>query len=309
MGSFLFCFSDAFAGAGEETVNEIMKGISSSFSLPLRDLLKKEHPSELKNIFSGFSGGFAFSYPLKDTTREKRGTDEQSKEGFRKGIVSATVKYNPISYWYISATFYGYLDFDSEDIWCQDCRASWDPDFSYTFGYDDWHPYTFSLVYSNYGGNRIKPDRDKEETITKFKEGTYSLGWKFVVPRFIEEIFIIHSTGGIGGSITYNLTPKYMDIATLSMQDWKQSISLGLKYVIYKWWYANITLYYYPRSEQKQPWDPDYTYGFGYFDWHPGTISVQYNNYSGNRYPGHKKSPDTGSFKDGSITISWSWMW
>jgi len=35
MGSFLFCFSDAFAGAGEETVDEIMKGISSSFALPL----------------------------------------------------------------------------------------------------------------------------------------------------------------------------------------------------------------------------------------------------------------------------------
>ena len=39
------------------------------------------------------------------------------------------------------------------------------------------------------------------------------------------------------------------------------------------------------------------------------SASVQYNNYSGNRYPGHKKSPDTGSFKDGAITISWSWMW
>ena len=127
MGSFLFCFSDAFAGAGEETVDEIMKGISSSFALPLRDLLKKEHPAEWKNMFSGFSGGFAFSY--------------------------------------------------------------------------------------------------------------------------------------------------------------------------------------YPYPEQKQPWDPDFTYGFGYFDWHPGTISVQYNNYSGNRYPWHKKSPDTGRFKDGAITISWSWMW
>ena len=100
-----------------------------------------------------------------------------------------------------------------------------------------------------------------------------------------------------------------MDVATLSMQDWKQSISLGLKYVIYNWWYANTSLYYYPNPDQKQPWDPDYTYGFGYFDWHPGTISVQYNNYSGNRYPWHRKSPDTGSFKDGAITISWSWMW
>ncbi len=32
-------------------------------------------------------------------------------------------------------------------------------------------------------------------------------------------------------------------------------------------------------------WDPDFTYGFGYFDWHPRTFSLQHNNYAGNRYP------------------------
>jgi hypothetical protein len=61
--------------------------------------------------------------------------------------------------------------------------------------------------------------------------------------------------------------------------------------------------------DQQQPWDPDFTYGIGYYDWHPGTILVQYNNYSGNRLPWRDKSADTGKFKDGSITISWSWTW
>jgi len=305
------CFTNlVFALDDDETVKDIMKGVMSSFSLPLKDLLKKEYPSEWKNLFNGFSGGFGFSYPLKDTIVEDRGlAGKQTNEGFRKSVISATIKYNPISYWFFSTTFYGYLDFESRDLWCPDCRAPWDPDFSYTFGYDDWHPYTFSLVYSNYGGNRLKPNKDKGERFTKFREGTFSLGWKYKLPKYIEQLFKVHPTGGIGISINYNLTPLYMDLASLSMKKRKKTLSLSLKYTIYKWWYANITLYYYPDPEQKQPWDPDYTYGFGYFDWHPGTISIQYNNYSGNRYPWNKPSPDTGRFKDGRISIMWSWAY
>jgi hypothetical protein len=47
----------------------------------------------------------------------------------------------------------------------------------------------------------------------------------------------------------------------------------------------------------------------GYFDWHPGTWSVQYNNYSGNRFPWNPKSPQTGRLKDGSISISIGANW
>ena len=43
--------------AAEETVSEIMKGVLSSFSLPLRDLLKKERFNKnFKVFFSGELG-------------------------------------------------------------------------------------------------------------------------------------------------------------------------------------------------------------------------------------------------------------
>jgi len=83
----------------------------------------------------------------------------------------------------------------------------------------------------------------------------------------------------------------------------------SLQYTTYKNFYANITFYCYLFPKQQQPWDPDFTYGFGYFDWHPDTISIQYNNYSGNRFPWKKTSPGTGSFTNGGFTISWSWAW
>jgi hypothetical protein len=58
---------------------------------------------------------------------------------------------------------------------------------------------------------------------------------------------------------------------------------------------------------QQQPWDPDFTYGFGYFDFHSGTFSVQYNNYSGNRFPWRHRGPHTGTFAYGGISISWGY--
>ncbi len=48
-----------------------------------------------------------------------------------------------------------------------------------------------------------------------------------------------------------------------------------MKYGIHKWLYVTTTAYYYPHRSQQQPWDPDFTYGFGYFDWHPRTFSLQ----------------------------------
>jgi hypothetical protein len=76
---------------------------------------------------------------------------------------------------------------------------------------------------------------------------------------------------------------------------------------VYKFWYATSTLNYYPVASQQQPWDPDYTYGFGYFDFHPGKLSVQYNNYSGNRYPWRQRGAHTGTFAWGGLSLSWGY--
>ncbi|MFQ5628580.1 MAG: hypothetical protein ACE5I1_07455 [bacterium] len=284
---------------GQDSAEKIMKGVFSSFSLPLRDLMKKEHGSEWRNIFTGFSGGFAFDYPLKQTASfASEGIGDQGSRANTNITLSAGIKYNPLSYWYVAVTFYKYLR--------HDLQAPWNPDFSYVFGYDDWHPYTFSLTYANYGGNRLFPDRANGEQRTNFKGGSISLGWKFVLPANLERLFTIHSSGGIGGNLGLNLTPEYMDLASLQVKKWKQTFSLGIKYGIYQWWYWNFTVYYYPHPEQQQPWDPDFTFGVGYFDWHPGAISIQYNNYAGNRYPWHDRK--FALLENGSITISWSWM-
>lgn len=279
----------------KETEEEIMKNVTSSFSLPLNDLIKAGK-TEPKDFISEFSGGFSFSYPIKESTpQEGEGLENQGRISNNLSL-AASLTFRPLSYWFFNATFYKYIN--------ENLKATWSPDFSYTFGYDDWHPYTFSLTYANYGGNRLFPT--KNEVFTDFLSGGFNLAWKFSVPRFIEELFIVHESGGIGGSIAYSVVPNYLDINTQEQKHFKQSLRLNLKYTIYEWFYVNATFFYYPFPEQQQPWDPDFTYGFGFFDWHPGTISIQYNNYSGNRYPWNKNT-GTGGFENGGFSISWSW--
>jgi hypothetical protein len=288
--------------AGGESSGDIIEGLLSSFSLPLQDLFIKKYDSEWRNLLSGLTMGVAFDYPLSSTSRQGGvGSLSQGERGANGATLRLALKYNPLSYWFFSTTLYKYLD--------ESQQASWNPDFTYSFGYDDWHPYTLSLVYANYGGNRFRPEARLGEKFTRFDEGTWSLGWKFRLPGFVEEALTVHPTGGIDCASYINVAPRYVDQSSGTRKNWKQSFSFGCKYTVYKWWYVNFLLYYYPHPDQQQPWDPDFTYGFGFFDFHPGTISLQYNNYSGNRFPWRDKSPETGRFKDGSITLSWSWTW
>lgn len=246
----------------------------------------------------GVSVGKTFTIPLGNSAEQGEGSQGERSRNF---TLATSVKFNLHSYWFFNVTYYTYLN--------QKTKAPWNPDFSYVFGYDDWHPYTFSLLYSNYGGNRLNPNKKRGEKFTRIEEGAISLGWKFPVPPEIEKLFIVHETGGLTGGVNYNLTPRYMNLASLKKEPWKQMLSLSIKYAIYKWWYANITIFYYPIGAQKQPWDPDFTYGFGYFDWHPGTLSIQYNNYSGNRLPWKKNVRGTGRLRDGSLSVAWGLAW
>ncbi len=298
IGLIFACAASIPASAHAEE-NPVIQGILSSYDIPINDLREKPDGGPLKRLFSGFSGNFTLGVPL-DLTADV----VNEGDGFRSRVgntptVRATVKYNPVGAWFAAGTFYYYKD--------GDLQQDWNPDFSYVFGYDDWRPYTFSLVYSNYGGNRINPDRSSGSEVTEFNEGTISLGWKFPLPKKIAKPFLLFKDGGIGCIVNYHVSPQFFDLASSRNRPWKQAASLGCKYTIKGNWYVNWNAFYYPKSFQQQPWDPDFTYGIGYFDWRPGTISIQYNNYSGNRFPWRQRGPDTGRFTDGEFSISWGW--
>ncbi|MES2767348.1 MAG: hypothetical protein V4642_15845 [Bacteroidota bacterium] len=272
------------------TWDEIKEGMMGSFSFSYEELKRKE-------LQEGFTVGSGITIPLQRTPPTNEFGYQTQGQVSNNYAIFGSLTYVPVTFWFWNITAYKYLD--------NKYKAPWNPEFSYRFGYDDWHPYTFSLVYGNYGGNRIFPDEG--EQWTHFNQGNISLGWKFPEPQALANIFLFDTTATIGHSINYNVTPRYTDIKGKSTNKWKQSVSLSTKYTVYEWWYWNFTLFYYPDPSQQQPWDPDFTYGFGYFDWHRGTVTVQYNNYAGNRFFWRNTEQKPGGFLDGSISVSSSW--
>ncbi|BDY03418.1 hypothetical protein [Ferrimonas sp. YFM] len=269
----------------------LWKGVTSSFALPLEHLLDEERP-----WYSGLSGNVAAYYPLKESVVATSDNNVGGIEGTNPSL-TATVKYNPVGNWFATLTLYHYFD--------GDLQQPWEPDYTYVFGYSDWRPYTFSLIYSNYGGNRFSPKEGEKGTY--FERGTWSLGWKFPIPQPWLRPFSIWDDASMGCQVDYHYTPEYFDSEQELYLEHGRSLSLGCKYSFTGNWYLNFNLFHYPDSAQKQPWSPDFTYGFGYFDWRPFTFSLQYNNYSGNRYPWNPSEPGTGRFKDGALMLAWSW--
>jgi len=277
----------------------IWTAVQSSFTFPIHKWQEKKYDEEWKNIASRFSGGFSFGYPLtKSVTQSGEGRDGDLSVS--NISYAASLKFSPIGNWFISGAL---IKYRNEDI-----QKSWNPDFVYTMGYSDWRPYTFSLVYANYGGNRLNPDRPSGEKATIFKQGSWTLGWKFPVSKRFSRLFTLNEGGRLGCNIGYSVVPEFFDAKTSKLRKWKRTGSFGCKYTISGPWYVNITAFHYFDKSQQQPWNPDFIYGFGYFDWRPGTITIQYNNYSGNRWPGREPANNTGRFKSGGISVAWSWV-
>jgi hypothetical protein len=238
----------------------------------------------------------SFDLPLRSGKRNATGASTQGSPPVSP-TMQAELRYQTADYWFAGMTFYRYVLHG---------RAPWNPEFTYVFGYDDWHPNTFSLVYGNYSGNRIHPARGHPFSL--FRQGNVSLGYKFAMPKALDPVFKMDPEHEINCSANANLTPRYMDLQTLTMQRYKRTLSMGCRYSTPGNLYANATFFHFPEGRQQQPWDPDFTYGFGYFDWRPGSVSVQYNNYSGNRLPWNNRRGD-GNFRRGSVSISWSTTW
>lgn len=244
----------------------------------------------------------SFDLPLRGGEGAGVGTGSQGSRG-ASPTVQALLRWHPVldSWWFAQVVFYGYLR--------PDRQQARNPDFTYAFGYDDWHPGTWHLVYANYTGTRFRPDPAQGESRFNFPEGQWTAGYKFALPRALQDVLLVGDGDRTICSGNGHLMPRYEDFATGATKSGKKSLSLACRYERASGWFAQAAVYAYPDRSQQQPWDPDFTYGFGYEDWRPGTVSIRYANYSGNRFPGRSVAPGEGAFRSGSVTISWKVDW
>jgi hypothetical protein len=291
--------ADTTRGAGvsamsnDTATSEVWRNMRTSFALPLEDIGKKP---------GIFVGSLNLWCPIRAIVPRTIPNDpvNPSTQGPPPDnlLAFASVTYFPVGYWFVNASYFQFIN--------RAVKQPWHPDFTYSFGYNDWHPYTFSLIYGNYGGNRFNPDVSKGERVTQFEQGTVSLGFKFPAPKFLRDIAEFHPTSILQHQVAVNTIPSFYSTQTVSYQGWQTFLTLQTRYNVISYFYALLTLFYYPVAGQQQPWSPDFTYGIGYADWHSFTLSVQYNNYAGNRFPWNKPTSESGQLFDGILSVSFN---
>lgn len=209
-------------------------------------------------------------------------------------------KYTDLGYWFLRADAFHYFE--------KDHKAPWEPDFTYAFGYDDWHPYTLGFTYDNYAANNFNPDRSVGEQFTPYSEGTYHLSWKFRIPQVLARPFLLEPESPVSCQVAYNYTPRYRD--NNGIPHWgKRTFNLGCAIPVFAGISFRFNLLHYPDIRQQQPWNPDYTYEVQYNTQALGGFSIAYKNYSGNRYPWRREYANNGGLEHGSISFNWSWIW
>ncbi len=244
-----------------------------------------------------FSVNLAATFPLRTGQSSVSGGSPSSLGPNRQPAPTPTFS-TTLGFNWLGTGLFGQLTFYR--YWDEDSQQPWNPDFGYAFGYNTYQPGTFSLTYGNYGGNRFNPDGD--EHFTQVDEGSiraaYNLEFedRLFAPLYTDETRFFQCEPAV------TTTPSYFDQGSNSDKSFKTSLSLGCRYNIWRGLYLGATAYLYPDADQQQDWDPDYTYSFGWSNWRPGTFSLEYGNYAGNRWPWREGGS---SFSEGAISLNY----
>lgn len=247
-------------------------------------------------LFSGnndkFSGALSFSSGLKEQwisiPNSSATADEKKKIN---QTLNLSLQYSPYSYWFANIT---------SRLPVRD-TSRYTADYRYSFGYDDWHANTVSLVYSNYGDNHFWTSGSRRNTY--FEQGAVTLAYKFSLPKPLENALVINKGDTIICQAGYSWVPRYYDLSNNGIRKNKNVMLGGCGYTFKQHFFVRATAFWYPDRSQQQPWNGDYSYSFGYAGYTPGSFSVQYANFSGTRYPGHQTG--NAKFREGTVSLTW----
>jgi hypothetical protein len=202
----------------------------------------------------------------------------------------------------VNATFY--KDFNPRAV------ARWTNDFSYAIGRYNWRPRRFNFGYENYLNNKYT---DSWKVLgDKFMQGYYFLSYS----HLMNDKYFRHVSLDNSSSFRFTYFARYAikyDVGNNEelkgeLLRGKPSGGAGFRYTIWKNLYVESAFYLYLKGQQA-PWDPDYSYGFGYFDWRSFRVSVTYGNWAVNRFPWKKKDYPYYGFLDGNFRLVVNYIW
>jgi hypothetical protein len=197
-----------------------------------------------------------------------------------------------------------YYDFNPK------AAAFWTSNYTYSIGRYNWKPYRFNYGYENYLNNRYKDNI--KQVGDKFLQGYYFLSFSHPLFDTMPKVFRFDESSSFKVTYFARYSIKYMDKFNHlngGLDNGKFILGAGMRYTIIKKFYIEGAVYYYPEMNKKQPWDPDYSYGFGYFDWRSFRLSLTYGNWAVNRFPWNHMEYKRYGFLDGNFRITFNWIW
>jgi hypothetical protein len=186
--------------------------------------------------------------------------------------------------------------------------ARWIADYTYSIGRYNWRPRKFNFGYENYVNNKYTDNLD--EFSQKFMEGYYFASYNFVFPDNIAEKIRIDSTSNVKFTPFARFAFRYRDEFEAVHYEGKPTIGIQGRITLFWNIYCEGGLYYYFQPVFRQlPWDPDFTFGFGHFNWKAFRLSLTYGNWAINRFRGKNQIYNDYGFIDGNFKFTFNWIW
>lgn len=228
-------------------------------------------------------------------------SDYPSLQSEYRSALSLFLRYRVYEEFYAMTNFF--YDFNKR------AAARWIADFTYAFGRYNWRPYKLNFGYENYQNNKYTDSPDM--LFQKLTEGYFFVSYGYGLPRGIARFIRIDST------TNFRLTPfarwafRYRDEHEVVHYEGKPTLGLSSRLTLFWNIYIEGAVYYWGQDIgfRQLPWDPDYSYGFGYFDWRSFRLSLTYGNWAVNRWPGKKNIYPNYGFLDGNFRLTANWIW
>lgn len=201
----------------------------------------------------------------------------------------------------LNATFY--KDFNPK------AAARWTSNYTYSIARYNWNPNKLNFGYENYINNRYSDDL--KTFGNKFQEGYYFISYnQGISDSLLNKIRLDNSTDlkliyFLRYAVKYRTADEKLRGGLFTG---KPTLGVSCRFTVFWRIYLESAIYVYPANK-KAPWDPDYSYGFGYFDWRSFRISLTYGNWAVNRFPGNESSYPYYGFIDGNFRIVANWIW
>jgi len=227
-------------------------------------------------------------------------------EVYARHAVRASLNMNFWKHLHFRNTFYF-------DIHTPETAPFWIANYFYQIGWYNWKNKTFSFGYENYMPNNW--NSMGQEFVTNLRRGFFFLSYTYAFQA--PEDTTKRRWRGLFHDATSRLAFTPSARVHLEYQDenndlggyFKPILALNLRYTIWRNLYIEGALYAYPIQHTILPWDPDYTYGFGIFNWRAFKLNASYGNWIANRFPWNPKELNRYNFLNGEFMVNFTYSW